>query len=100
MTYKLVFVNDSGKRIGEDHHRAKLTDKDTELVFYLRDAGLSYLQIAQKFDDIDGGISRSTIRDIIKGRRRNQVPAATKRVLVRSIDIAWHPASPNEFPVL
>lgn len=100
MTYKLVLVNENGKRIGEDHHRAKLTNADIELVFYLREAGLSYKAIAEKFDDIPGGISREAVRDILKGRRRAQVPAATKRVLVRAIQIAWHPASPNEFPCL
>lgn len=100
MTYKLVLVNATGKRIGEDHHRAKLTNKDIDLVLYLREAGLSYKAIADKFDDVAGGISRTTIRDILKGRRRAQVPAATKRVLVRSIELAWHPASPNEFPLL
>jgi hypothetical protein len=100
MTYKLVFVNDKGKRIGEDHHRAKLTDADVELVFELREAGLSYAQIAGKFDDIPGGIAKSTIRDILTGRKRAQVPAATKRVLVRSIELAWGVASPNEFPAL
>lgn len=100
MNYKLVFVNDRGKRIGEDHHRAKLTDADIDLVFELREAGLSYLEIASKFDDIEGGISRSTIRDILKGRRRAQMPAATRRVLVRSLDLAWAAASPEEFPRL
>lgn len=97
MTYKLVFVNDKGNRIGEDHHRAKLTDADIDLIFYLREAGLSYLEIAQKFDDIPGGISRCTVRDVLKGRRRSQVPAATKRALVRSSELARTPASPDEF---
>ena len=100
MQYKMVFVNDQGKRIGQDHHRAKLTDSDIDLIFELRDAGLSYLEIAGKFDDIEGGISRSTIRDIIKGRRRAQLPAATRRVLVRSLDLVWEAASPDEFPCL
>jgi len=100
MKYKMVFVNDRGKRIGQDHHRAKLTDSDIDLIFELRDAGLSYLEIAGKFDDIEGGISRSTIRDIIKGRRRAQLPAATRRVLVRSLDLVWEAASPDEFPRL
>jgi hypothetical protein len=97
MEYKLVFVNERGKRIGQDHHRAKLTDADIDQIFYLREAGLSYLEIARKFDDVVGGISRSTIRDILKGRRRGQLPAATKRVLVRSIELAWTPALPEEF---
>jgi len=78
--YTLVFVNDKGRRIGEGHHRAKLADSDVDLVLYLRDAGLSYQAIADKFDDIPGGVSRFTIRDLIKGRRRAQTPYATRRV--------------------
>lgn len=100
MVYKLVFVNAHGKRIGQDHHRAKLTDADIDQIFELREAGLSYLEIANKFDDITDGISRSTIRDILKGRRRGQLPVATKRVLVRAIELTWGPALPEEFPLL
>jgi DNA invertase Pin-like site-specific DNA recombinase len=99
MSFKLVFVNDKGKRIGEGHHRAKLTDKDIDLVFELRDMGLSYSTIAGKFDDIPGGVSRSTVRKILKGQTRAQVPAATKRVLVRALELAFDPASPDEFPL-
>jgi len=97
MEYKSVFVNALGKRIGEDHHRAKLTDLDIDLVFELREAGLSYSEIAGKFDDIPGGISKATIRDVLKGRRRGQLPFATKRVLVRSIEDMFTPALPEEF---
>ncbi|CAB4124490.1 hypothetical protein UFOVP61_11 [uncultured Caudovirales phage] len=100
MTYKMVFVNETGKRIGEDHHRAKLSNADVDLVFYLREAGLSYQQIADKFDDIPGGVSKSTVRDVLSGRRRGQIPHATKRVLVRSLDLCWGVAHPEEFPLL
>jgi len=100
MAYKLVFVNENGKRIGEDHHRAKLTDADIEQIFYLREAGLSIGAIAKKFDDVPGGISKSTVFDVLKGRRRSQVPAATKRVLVRSLEVWWGVAHPEEFPLL
>ena len=100
MTYKLVFVNERGKRIGQDHHRAKLTDADIDLIFELREAKLSYLEIARKFDDIPGGISKATVRDVLSGRRRAQLPAATKRVLVRSIEQVWSPALPEEFEAL
>lgn len=100
MAYKMVFVNEAGKRIGQDHHRAKLTDADVDLIFYLREAGLSIGQIAKKFDDVPGGISKSTVFDVLKGRRRGQVPAATKRVLVRSLEVWWGVAHPEEFPLL
>jgi hypothetical protein len=98
MTYKLVFVNDRGRRIGQDHHRAKLSDRDIDQIFELRELGLSYSQIAGKFDDIEGGISKETVRDVLKGRRRGQVPFATKKVLVRALECVWLPALPEEFP--
>jgi len=100
MTWKTVFVNAAGKRIGQDHPKAKLTDADIDLIFDLHEAGLGYDRIAAKFDDIPGGISRATVRDVIKGRRRGQIPHATKRVLVRSLDLAWGVASPEEFPIV
>jgi hypothetical protein len=100
MAYKLVFVNEQGKRIGQDHHRAKLSDADVDQIFYLREAGLSLGAIAKKFDDIPGGISKSTVRDVLEGRRRGQVPYATKRVLVRSLQVWWGVAHPDEFPLL
>lgn len=65
-----VGLSESGNRAGETHHRAKLTDEDVDQVFELHEAGLGYRRIAQKMDHIPGGISRSTVRDVIKMRRR------------------------------
>jgi len=62
----------SGIRIGEEHPRSKLSDCDIDTIHYLSAAGLSHRQIAEKFDDIPGGISKSTIRDILNGRIRGQ----------------------------
>ena len=64
-------VNDKGYRIGETHHRAKLTDADVDLILELRDAGLTYAAIAAKWDD-GVTISKSTVRDVCKGRIRAQ----------------------------
>lgn len=97
MAYKLVLVNARGKRIGEDHPRAKLTDADITQMFELREMGLSYETIAGKFDDIPGGVSKYTVRDVLTGRRRGQLPHTTKRVLVRDVARAWGSASPDEF---
>lgn len=76
---RLVRVNEGGRRIGEDHHRAKLRDSDIDQILELRDMGLSYGKIAAKFDDIDGGIGKSTVRDICTGRIRAQLCANIKR---------------------
>lgn len=70
---KLIAVNARGHRVGESHHRAKLSDADVDLILYLRDAGLTYAAIAAKFDD-DITISKSTVRDICLGRIRAQHP--------------------------
>lgn len=79
---KTVFVNSKGQTIGEDRHRAKLTDADIDMIFALREAGLSMQKIAGKFDDIEGGISTSHICRVLNGDRRAQSPAGQRRRLV------------------
>lgn len=98
--YKLVLVNEAGRRIGQDHHRAKLTDDDINQIFALRELGLSYSKIAGKFDDIEGGISKATVRDVLTGRRRAQIPFATRKVLVQALERIWLPALPEEFEIV
>ena len=68
---KPVFVplNSEGRRIGEQHPRAKLLDSEVDLVFALRESGMSYAQVAQTM-----GISKSAAAHICKGRRRCQTP--------------------------
>lgn len=80
MGRKLIALNDRGYRIGEGHHRAKLTDADIETILYLRDQGLSCSQIAAKWDEPGGvRISKSTVRDICSGAIRGQYAARVKR---------------------
>lgn len=96
---RLLAVNDRGHVIGEQHHRAKLTDHDVDLVLdlleardaliaKLRRAGASCRQvqlalivtqlsaehIAGKFE-----VSRRTIRDIGLGRIRGQLAVAWRK---------------------
>lgn len=75
---RLVAFNAAGRRIGESHPRAKLTDDDVTLVFELREAGLSYQQIADKFDD-DVSISKAQVRNILLFRQRAQPTHLLKR---------------------
>ncbi len=83
---KLVAINAAGTRIGETHHLAKLSNDDVDCILELRDAGLSYGEIAAKWDE-DMTISKSTVRDICTGRIRGQTPdayrAPRKRPAVR-----------------
>lgn len=67
---RVVALNDRGCRIGETHPRAKLTDNEVDLVFELRDAGLTLAAIAEKLD-----VTKGTIWKILTGRRRGQVAA-------------------------
>lgn len=73
-----VGLNASGYRVGESHHRAKLADADIETILYLREAGMSYREIASKFDD-GVCISKSTVRDVCSGRIRGQMPVAWRK---------------------
>lgn len=68
---RVIAVNEKGYRLGEDHHRAKLTDHEVGLVLELLDEGMSERLVAEKME-----ISRRTVRDIKAGRIRCQTPAA------------------------
>ena len=75
---KLVAVNDQGRRIGESHHRAELTDHEADLVRELHDEGYSYGWLAQKFD-----IGKSTARDICTYRCRGQACADVRMIAIK-----------------
>lgn len=75
-----VWVNDRGHAIGQDHHRAKLADADIQMIVELRDAGLSWREIAGKFDDVPGGVSVRHVRNAYHGIRRGHTAVRTKLV--------------------
>lgn len=72
---KTVAINERGLRIGEDHQNARYTDGEIEMVLALRDDGKSYGEIARLVE-----MPKSTVADIIKGRRRCQYPAKWKSI--------------------
>ena len=77
MAVRTVGVNDIGRRVGDSHHNAKLTDKDVELLLALHAQGWGYRRLAAKFE-----VSKSLVRDIVKGKRRGQVATAWRVVRV------------------
>lgn len=74
---RMIGVNDLGLRIGEDHANAKLTNTEVELLLELWDEGrgMSYRQLASKFD-----LSKSGVRKICKGQTRCQRATSYKAV--------------------
>lgn len=76
MKVELVLVNGIGRRIGESHHRALLTDEDIDRIRELHEQhGWGYRRLAVKFD-----ISRSHVRYICLYRMRAQTPESVKTV--------------------
>lgn len=74
---RMVGVNDLGLRVGEDHVNARLTNAEVDLLLTLRDEGMSYRELAEKFD-----ISKSGARKICKGQTRCQCATRYKAVHV------------------
>lgn len=79
---RMLAVNERGYVVGEQHHRAKLTDHEVTLVLELLDGGMSERLVAEKME-----ISRRTVRDYKAARTRAQTPyrwlGADKRRSVR-----------------
>lgn len=73
MNKRLVGVNERGLRVGQDHQRAKLTDRDVELIRGLHEDGMSYRKIAVKFD-----VSVMQVCYICTYRRRATAPTRFK----------------------
>lgn len=74
----LIAINDIGRRVGQSHPQAKLTDRDAELLLALRalnSSAWTYDALAEKFE-----ISRSQARNICLGRKRGQLPTGWKVV--------------------
>ena len=55
---KTVLINSCGYVIGQDHHRARLTDAEVDQIIELREAGCTWPDIADKF-----GISKGQAHD-------------------------------------
>ena len=72
---KTVLVNCCGHVIGQDHHRARLTDAEVDQIIELRATGCTWPDIADKF-----GISKGQAHDYWSGRRRSQTATGQKLI--------------------
>lgn len=70
-----VAINETGRRIGEDHPNARYTDGEVRMVLTLRDDGYGWKRIAAMAE-----MPIRTVRSICLGLRRCQVAAGWKRV--------------------
>lgn len=74
-----VSVNERGLRIGEGHPKSDLTDAEVEAIRELNGGGMSYGQLAKKFDQ-----SKGTIAKICRYERRADTTARHRKVLTDS----------------
>lgn len=70
MERRLIAISETGRRIGETHPHAKLSDADVDLIFELRASGLSMAAIGVKL-----GVQKACIWKIIHGYARAHTPA-------------------------
>lgn len=74
MTRVVVAINEKGRRIGDSHQRARISNHDVDLMRELREEhGLSYKELAEKFD-----VSESLVKQICNYRIRSQTPVRWK----------------------
>ncbi len=88
-------VNDAGMVVGQDHHLAKHSDHDIDLMVALKAEGLTYLQIAVKFE-----CSKSAVADYCKGRRRGHLVVGQKRLPPPQKRRQFSAAHTDEFDVV
>ena len=64
-----------GHRVGETHHRAKLTDHEVELIRCLREGGMKNVELARKFE-----CTRENISVIVNYKSRIGVGMGVNKV--------------------
>lgn len=64
---RVIRINASGLRVGEDHQNAKLTDQEVDRMRELHEQGVTVTELARMFE-----VSKGTACDIVSYRRRAQ----------------------------
>lgn len=72
---KVIGLNDHGRRVGQDHHRAKFTDHEVEVMRQMHESGMSFYRLARVME-----CDESTARRICNHERRSQQPTKFKKV--------------------
>jgi hypothetical protein len=75
MAMRLVAIGEAHRRVGESHHRARLSDLLVDLIRELHDTGLiGYARLGRVF-----GVHKATIQGIVSCRYRAQIPVDYRR---------------------
>ena len=81
-----VRVNDQGRRIGESHPHALLSDADVELL--LVDRGPSHAPLMSLGAlSLKWGMSKSGVKSIVDGTRRGQVGPRVEKAPTRKVPV-------------
>ncbi len=70
MKSKTIQIGEYGKRVGQTHGMAKLTDHEIDLVRQLREQGMPAKEIAEKFE-----VSKRYVYKLVNYERRASVVA-------------------------
>lgn len=70
-------MNENGRRVGDYHPNARISDGDVELLLEMREEGWGYRRLAAKFE-----VSKNLVRMICAGKRRCSRPERWKKVHV------------------
>lgn len=73
----MVAVSETGRRIGQYHHKAKLTDAEVERLIAMHGEGYGYAKLAKMFE-----ISKSQARNIVTGKKRGCTTAKWRTITV------------------
>tara|TARA_R110000868_G_scaffold135294_1_gene347791 strand:- start:1087 stop:1350 length:264 start_codon:yes stop_codon:yes gene_type:complete len=74
---RYVAINEKGRRVGENHHRANLSDEQVDRIRDLHeDHQLSYQQLAKMYN-----VSKQTIASICQYARRAQTPFGFREIV-------------------
>lgn len=73
-TQKYVQIGEYGRRVGESHGRAKLTDHEIDLMRQLKEEGMSAKEIAEKFE-----VSKRYVYKLVNFERRASIVSEWRR---------------------
>jgi len=72
---QMIQIGEYGKRVGESHGRAKLSDHEIDLVRQLKEEGMPATEIAEKFE-----VGRRYVYKVVNFERRASIVAQYRRV--------------------